>query len=209
MTSLAKRERYAISQTLRNLGPDAPTLCEGWTSFDLLVHLISRENRPDAALGLIIPAFSQYSKKVADELKSRGFENLIQEFEDGPKQFSPFAIPGVDNLANSFEFLVHHEDLLRAQQNYVARVFGDLDKKLLWKRFTQTGKVFLRKAKVGIIAKSDQGVFTINSGNSCVTMEGEVVDLILYSFGRKSAANIKFEGNEESIMILKETKFGL
>ena len=209
MTSLAKRERYAISQTLRNLGPDAPTLCEGWSSFDLLVHLISRENRPDAALGLIIPAFSQYSKKVADELKSRGFENLIQEFEDGPKQFSPFAIPGIDNLANSFEFLVHHEDLLRAQPNYVARVFGDLDKKMLWKRFTQTGKVFLRKAKVGIIAKSDHGVFTIKSGNSVVTMEGEVVDLILYSFGRKSASNIKFEGDEESIRILKETKFGL
>jgi hypothetical protein len=104
MTSLAKRERYAIAQTLRNLGPDAPTLCEGWTSFDLLVHLISR---------------------------------------------------------------------------------------------------------VGIIAKSDQGVFTIKSGNSCVTMEGDVVDLILYSFGRKSAASIKFEGDEESIRILKETKFSL
>jgi hypothetical protein len=40
-------------------------------------------------------------------------------------------------------------------------------------------------------------------------MEGDVVDLILYSFGRKSAANIKFEGDKESIRILKETKFGL
>jgi uncharacterized protein (TIGR03085 family) len=209
MTSLAKRERYAIAQTLRNLGPDAPTLCEGWTSFDLLVHLISRENRPDAAIGILIPAFSQYSKKVAEDIKQRGFETLVQEFEDGPKQFSPFAIPGIDNLANSFEFLVHHEDLLRAQPNYVARVFVDLDKKLLWKRFTQSGRLFLRKAKVGIIAKSDQGVFTIKSGNSCVTMEGDVVDLILYSFGRKSAANIKFEGDEESIRILEETKFGL
>jgi len=89
MTSLAKRERYAIAQTLRNLGPDAPTLCEGWTSFDLLVHLISRENRPDAAIGILIPAFSQYSKKVAEDIKQRGFENLVQEFEDGPKQFSP------------------------------------------------------------------------------------------------------------------------
>jgi len=203
MTSLAKRERFAIAQTLRNLGPNAPTLCEGWTSFDLLVHLISRETRPDAAVGILIPAFAQYSKKVA------GFETLVQEFEDGPKQFSPFAIPGIDSLANSFEFLVHHEDLLRAQPNYVARVFGDLDKKMLWKRFTQSGRIFLRKAKVGIIAKSDQGVFTIKSGNSCVTMEGDVVDLILYSFGRKSVANIKFEGDEESIRILKETKFGL
>jgi hypothetical protein len=62
---------------------------------------------------------------------------------------------------------------------------------------------------VGIIAKSDQGVFTIKSGNNCVTMEGDVVDLILFSFGRKSVANIKFDGDEESIRILQETKFGL
>lgn len=209
MTSLAKRERFAIAQTLRNIGPSAPTLCEGWNSFDLLVHLISRETRPDAAVGLLVPAFAAYSEKIAGQIKQRGFENLIQEFEDGPKPPSPFSIPGIDNLANSFEFLVHHEDLLRAQPNYSPRVLGDLDKKLLWKRFTQTGKIFLRKAKVGIIAKSDQGVFTIKSGNNCVTMEGDVVDLILFSFGRKSVANIKFDGDEESIRILQETKFGL
>jgi hypothetical protein len=40
-------------------------------------------------------------------------------------------------------------------------------------------------------------------------MEGDVVDLILFSFGRKSVANIKFDGDEESIRILQETKFGL
>ena len=50
MTSLAKRERSALAQTLRTLGPDVPTLCQGWNSFDLLANLITRETRPDAAL---------------------------------------------------------------------------------------------------------------------------------------------------------------
>ena len=58
MTSLAKRERSALAQTLRTLGPDVPTLCQGWNSFDLLAHLITRETRPDAALGIFIPALS-------------------------------------------------------------------------------------------------------------------------------------------------------
>jgi uncharacterized protein (TIGR03085 family) len=208
MTSLAKRERVAISQLLRKLGPDAPTLCEGWNSFDLLVHLVSRETRPDAAIGLVVPALSSYTSKVAQDIKSRGFENLITEFEHGPKRTSFFALPGVDNLANSFEFLIHHEDLLRGQPDYSPRTLDEDDKKLIWKRFTQSGKLLLRKAKVGIIAQSDQGTYTIKSGNSCVTMKGEVIDLLLFAYGRKAHVNIEFEGEESAIRILKETKFG-
>ena len=208
MTSLAKRERVAISQLLRKLGPDAPTLCEGWNSFDLLVHLVSRETRPDAAIGLVVPALSSYTSKVAQDIKSRGFENLITEFEHGPKRTSFFALPGVDNLANSFEFLIHHEDLLRGQPDYSPRTLDEDDKKLIWKRFTQSGKLLMRKAKVGIIAQSDQGTYTIKSGNSCVTMKGEVIDLLLFAYGRKAHVNVEFEGEESAIRILKETKFG-
>jgi uncharacterized protein (TIGR03085 family) len=208
MTSLAKRERLAISQLLRKLGPEAPTLCEGWNSFDLLVHLVSRETRPDAAIGLVVPALSSYTSKVAQDIKSRGFENLITEFEHGPKRTSFFALPGVDNLANSFEFLIHHEDLLRGQPDYSPRTLDEDDKKLIWKRFTQSGKLLMRKAKVGIIAQSDQGTYTIKSGNSCVTMKGEVIDLLLFAYGRKAHVNIEFEGEESAIRILKETKFG-
>ena len=208
MTSLAKRERVAISQLLRKLGPEAPTLCEGWNSFDLLVHLVSRETRPDAAIGLVVPALSSYTSKVAQDIKSRGFENLITEFEHGPKRTSFFALPGVDNLANSFEFLIHHEDLLRGQPDYSPRTLDEDDKKLIWKRFTQSGKLLMRKAKVGIIAQSDQGTYTIKSGNSCVTMKGEVIDLLLFAYGRKAHVNIEFEGEESAIRILKETKFG-
>jgi uncharacterized protein (TIGR03085 family) len=208
MTSLAKRERVAISQLLRKLGPEAPTLCEGWNSFDLLVHLVSRETRPDAAIGIVLPIFSSWTTKVSQDIKSRGFENLIAEFEQGPKNTSFFAIPGVDNLANSFELLIHHEDLLRGQTDYSPRTLDEDDKKLIWKRFTQSGKLLMRKAKVGIIAQSDQGTYTIKSGQSCVTMKGEVIDLLLFAYGRKAHVNIEYEGEESAIRILKETKFG-
>jgi hypothetical protein len=67
----------------------------------------------------------------------------------------------------------------------------------------------MREAKIGIIAKSDQGTYTIKSGKSCVTIQGEVIDLVLFAYGRKSAANIKFEGEDEGIRIIKEAKFGI
>ena len=105
--------------------------------------------------------------------------------------------------------MIHHEDLLRAQPNYVPRIFSETDKQFLWKRFTQSSKIFMRKAKIGIVAKSDQGTYTVKTGKSCVTIQGEVVDLFLFAYGRKSAANIKFDGEDDAIRIIKEANFGI
>ena len=43
----AQRERAALVETMRSVGPDAPTLCGDWTTRDLAAHLVTRERRPD------------------------------------------------------------------------------------------------------------------------------------------------------------------
>ena len=48
MTGLARSERAALSELLELVGPDHPTLCEGWQSRDLLNHLLMRDRRPDS-----------------------------------------------------------------------------------------------------------------------------------------------------------------
>ncbi len=50
----AARERASLSDLLDRVGPDAPTLCEGWNARDLTAHLVLRESRPDAVLGVVI-----------------------------------------------------------------------------------------------------------------------------------------------------------
>ena len=35
---LAQRERTALADLLEELGPDAPTLCAGWSAIDLATH---------------------------------------------------------------------------------------------------------------------------------------------------------------------------
>lgn len=47
----AQRERSALVETFHQVGPDAPTLCERWTTRDLAAHLVVRERRLDATLG--------------------------------------------------------------------------------------------------------------------------------------------------------------
>ena len=51
--SYSREERLALGALLDKTGPDAPTLCEGWTTGDLAAHLVLREHRPDAAAGVM------------------------------------------------------------------------------------------------------------------------------------------------------------
>ena len=43
MEPLARTERAALCNTALDLGADSPTLCEGWTVKDLVIHLLIRE----------------------------------------------------------------------------------------------------------------------------------------------------------------------
>lgn len=209
MTTFAKRERSAICQTLRQLGPDQPTLCQGWSTKDLLVHLIVRENRPDAAVGLFIPFLSSYTDSISKKYNEKSFEDLISIFENGPKSPSPFALPKVDELANTFEFLVHHEDILRAQNEYQPRKFTEEDAKFIWSRFTKSAVFFMRKVKVGVVAKTDQGTYTLKRGNDVVTISGNIIDLVMFAFGRQNKTEIVFEGNPLAVEKLKNSDLSL
>ena len=209
MTTFAKRERSAICQTLRQLGPDQPTLCQGWSTKDLLVHLIVRENRPDAAVGLFIPFLGSYTDSISKKYKEKSFEDLISIFENGPKSPSPFALPKVDELANTFEFLVHHEDILRAQNEYQPRKFTEEDAKFIWSRFTKSAVFFMRKVKVGVVAKTDQGTYTLKRGNDVVTISGNIIDLVMFAFGRQNKTEIVFEGNPLAVEKLKNSDLSL
>ena len=66
--SVAQHERAALVETLRSVGPDAPTLCGGWTTRDLTAHLVLREYRLDAAPGITVPALAGYTTKVQKQI---------------------------------------------------------------------------------------------------------------------------------------------
>ena len=64
MPSLSEAERQVLVDAMLVAGPDAPTLCEGWTVKDLAAHLVARERRPDSGPGVIIPVFARWTEHV-------------------------------------------------------------------------------------------------------------------------------------------------
>ena len=74
--SFSSAERTKMVALFHELGPDAPTLCEGWTTRDLAAHLWVRENRLDASAGLFIPALKPRLDTVTEEVLERDYDEL-------------------------------------------------------------------------------------------------------------------------------------
>ena len=132
------------------IGPHQPTLCAGWRTIDLAAHLVLRERRPDAGLGVLGGPLAGHTRKVQDHIIDRTpFPRLGELVRTGPPRLALFAIPGADERANPVEYFVHHEDVRRAQPGWEPRAVDKGLSDLLWRRL-KLARLMLRKAPVGV-----------------------------------------------------------
>ena len=144
-------ERLALAALLDQTGPDAPTLCAGWQTRDLAAHVVLRERRPDAGVGLMGGPLAGYTARVQRQYLDRySYPRLVELFRSGPPRLSPFAIPGLDETANTVEYFVHHEDVRRAAEGWTERELPAGLADVLWKRL-KGSRLFLRSAPTGIV----------------------------------------------------------
>ncbi|MBK3427651.1 TIGR03085 family metal-binding protein [Corynebacterium tuberculostearicum] len=204
LMSFSSAERAKMVALFHKLGPDAPTLCEGWTTRDLAVHLWVRENRPDAAAGIFVNALSGRLEKESRKVAERDFDELVDDWGRGPASYNPVRF--VDAQQNFVEHFVHHEDIRRAN-GMGPRDFSAHIKQQMHSYLKLLAKVALRKSErpvilqpeglPRIVAADTHGV--ADKGDAVVRVSGEVGELILWSFGR-DAAEVKIEGEAEAIV---------
>jgi uncharacterized protein (TIGR03085 family) len=208
--SYSRQERLALCTLLEQTGPEAPTLCAGWTTRDLAAHLVLREHRPDAVAGVMGGPVAGHTKRVQEQLKKRfTYSELIETFRAGPPRLSPFGIPGVDEKANTVEYFVHHEDVRRATSGWEPRELSDGLSKALWGRL-RGARFFLRKAPVGVeLARENGGNdqsyrVTVRNATPVVTVIGSPAELTMWAMGRTSAAQVRFDGTEPAVEALRD-----
>ncbi|MEV5609334.1 TIGR03085 family metal-binding protein [Streptomyces sp. NPDC052225] len=207
MSTHAKRERLLLADLLEAAGPEAPTLCEGWTARDLAAHVVVRERRPDAAGGSFVKQLSSRLERVQGEFAEKPYEELIQLIRTGPPRFSPFSLKQLDEAANVVEFYVHTEDVRRAQPDWSPRELDPVFSDVLWSRLERMARVMGRKAPVGLVLRRPDGQTAVaHRGTPVVTVTGEPSELLMYAFGRQEAANVELEGDKAAIATLSETK---
>jgi uncharacterized protein (TIGR03085 family) len=200
-------ERAALCDTLEKFGPDAPTLCEGWTTLDLAAHLVAREARSDAAVGLVVPFLAGHLQKVMDQYKARGYEQLVGMLRTGPPwmhRTGPLA------TANVNENFIHHEDVRRPAGETPRALDPEMDQ-ILWK-VLGLGARMSRKALKGAaltLRTPDGRERVVTTEGAPVVMSGEPGELTLFMSGRKDAAVVTHVGSDEAVGILLAANLGV
>jgi uncharacterized protein (TIGR03085 family) len=200
--SIVQRERDALVDILVAVGPDAPTLCEGWTTRDLLAHLLVRERRPDALPGLVFAPLASYTARAQARMSgSTGWKDMIGLFAAGPPAFSPFKV--LDPVASIHEMFVHHEDVRRAQTGWAPRELDTRTRAAVARRAALVGRAGMAKsmtavgARVALRTPQGRTVVSVGSG-SPVTVTGDPLELLLFAFGR-DAVRVDVDGDPGTV----------
>lgn len=210
MSTAATDERRRLAEELADVGPDADTLCEGWTARDLAAHIVLRDSRPDAAVGVIVSALSGHTDSVQSKIVTRDWDELVERIRDGAPIWSPTRIGVVDRVVNTIEFFVHLEDVRRAQPDWEPRELDDGLADDLVASLGRAAKLMARKAPTGVTLVPDRGeAIVANEGDPMVTVSGPVGELVLFLYGRRDHAMVEYAGPDESVVLLQGSTFGI
>ena len=143
MTAFAQTERDQLCDEFLVVGPDAPTLCEGWTTSHLATHLVVRDGRPDLIVGPMLPIVGGYAKNAVRVNRKQPWPDLVEAVREGPPIYSPTALGPIDELVNLIEFFIHHEDVRRAAPQWEPRELPRAEEQAIWTALTRASRLDL------------------------------------------------------------------
>jgi uncharacterized protein (TIGR03085 family) len=209
---LDAQERVELCDLFTHLGPDAPTLLEGWSTKDLAAHLVLRERDPISGPCLVLPGvFQRFAERRRSSLAMRSeFGWLVDRIRSGPPP-GFFRIGWVRSLANLNEFFVHHEDVRRANGMQPRDELLPELEVALWRNARRGSRYLSRRLRgVGLEierAGTDERV-VVRVADPGVRLVGPPGELLLYLFGRQSAAQVEAVGPAAALAI-SHTRFGM
>jgi uncharacterized protein (TIGR03085 family) len=190
-------ERKQLADLFDELGPDAPTLLDPWTTRDLASHLVLREHDYLAAPGLVLPgAWGRFAERRRTALARKDFSWLVATIRSGPPR-GFFRISWVRRFPNLNEFFVHHEDVRRAN----GRGPRTNSPRFLARR--------LRGAGLELEWAGTANTVRARRGEPTVRVAGLPGELLLYLFGRQRAAQVEVSGPADAVKAVRRARFGM
>ena len=195
-------QRNKLKELFLHLGPNAPTLCEGWETKDLAAHLWIRENRVDAAAGMFISQLQPRLEHLTEETLARDYEAVVQEWAAGPPRW----FKAGDAKMNTMEHFIHHEDVRRANGMTDPQPLSEAANRQLYAALKLLSSSKLRKSQSPvvlyprgfdrIIVADKKGVS--ENGSDVTRISGEVGELLLWVSGR-DAVDIAIDGDVSKV----------
>jgi uncharacterized protein (TIGR03085 family) len=197
MTELIdERERAAICDLFLELGPDAPTLCEGWTTADLAAHLVLREH------------FHRWSDAARAKEKAKGMPAMVARLRAGAPLI-PWRLPRIRELFNGIEYFIHHEDVRRANGREPRPPMADLEA-LAWRTTGYSARRLERAIRpYGIELVGPDGARKARGSGEMAVLTGPATELILYLGGRRATAHVALSGPAYAVAAVERSTITL
>lgn len=192
---------------LTELGPDAPTLCDGWLTKDMAAHVYVRERRPDAALGVLpLGPLSAYTERVMNSvLEAQGYGGLLSKLRE-PAPI--LRVLHIDEAVNTVEFFIHTEDVRRPNKLPEREMPEDFERKV-GKRLAQQGRLSFRRVPARVRLVPTVGEPVEFGKGPLVEVHGKPSELLLLAFNRKADAKVEYTGDAEGIDAVQNSRLGL
>jgi uncharacterized protein (TIGR03085 family) len=197
-------ERDALAATLLSTDPAALTLCSGWDVRALTVHLVLFERHPDAwfgvPLGDRVGALERYFRRLVDRESARPWPALVERLRSGPA-LGPLSIDRIRSRMFLREYVVHHEDVRRAQGAGPRDGLEELQD-VVWHKLPRFARLLQTPDSTGLVLRRRDGrIHVVREGADQVTIVGEPIEILLAAFGRGAVAQIDVQGAAEALTI--------
>jgi uncharacterized protein (TIGR03085 family) len=194
-TPLDERERQSLCDLLDQLGPDAPTLCEGWTTADMAAHLVLREH------------FHRWPEAKLAATKAKGYTANVAKLRGGAP-LVPWRLPGVRSLINGSEYAIHHEDVRRANGMTRRTDVPEVDD-ALWRAVGLSARRVAKGIRPWSLQLRADGRDPKRYGSGeGVSLVGPASEIALYLSGRRQGAEVTVEGTPEAVAALEKANGG-
>ena len=211
---LDQRERAELSDLLDDLGPDQPTLCEGWTTSAMAAHLVVRERQPLAMPGILVGGrFEATTERMMHrELERHGYHGTVERVRTGPPP-GPLRFGPIRSRVNLIEMTVHHEDVRRANAREARTDRPDLDD-AIWAALGSSLRFFLLRGRVrGLRVElerpgGDRHAAGPDDGPK-VLLTGLPVECLLYLQGRRAASRAAVTGDPDAVQRFEDANFAI
>jgi hypothetical protein len=151
---------------------------------DLAAHLVLREH------------FRRWTAERIEQEKADGYQRLVDQVRTGAPLI-PWRLPGLRTLVNGTEFVIHHEDVRRAN-GYLRRTGDPVLDQFAWRMSGLLARRLVRRIRphgVAIEANGRERRF----GRADVVVRADPVDLALYLSGRRSGVDVSVEGTSAAL----------
>jgi len=208
MTDFARLERLALADLSLRLGPDAPTLCAGWTTRDLAAHIVVRDRRPDLMAELLLPPLRGHGERLRTAKAAQPYESVLAEVRT-PPPWSLISNRLTDELFNTVEFFIHHEDVRRGGPDWEPRTLDPEHERAIWRTTRLTARIGLRRLGLPARVHAD-GLEPFEVGeNPQVSLSGPAGELALFLSGRQRAARVALDGPSDVVERLRRARLGI